>query len=231
MIKRKNILLISLISLSTVSLIAVGFSSWIINNTVGDTSDNFKITFGKVEDNSISTSITSSDLTIAFDALSKDSCTGSITNGDGNVEDLNYSVTFTLTSQVLDLSTISLSFEYNDVAKTFQSTLDKEIKYVDCSCLNNFSYEMPENNVTKGTVDSNTGVTIDVTYTESSGVKTSATVTANFAFEWGEAFGNKNPCISEVEDIITVLNNFENAYSTLEEQQINLTITPVLGSN
>ena len=47
MIKNKNnkYILYTLISLSLISVVSVGFSSWIINNSKGDTTENFNITF------------------------------------------------------------------------------------------------------------------------------------------------------------------------------------------
>ena len=88
--KKNKYILYTLISLSLISVVSVGFSSWIINNSKGDTTENFNITFGEVIDNTISANITSSDVSVSFDALEADLCTNEITNGDGNVEDLNY---------------------------------------------------------------------------------------------------------------------------------------------
>ncbi len=213
----------TLCGLTILSLGTVGFSSWIINSTQGD-SENFNISFGEISDNTIQAFITSSDTTIRFDALESSYCTNEITNGDGQLEDLNYSVTFTLTSASTSLVNMKLNFEYDDNAALFTSTLGRNPQYINCSVLNDFSYTMPSGNQNEATVSENSGVKLNVDYTNEA--LTEATVTVNFSFSWGNAFGNVNPCTSKVENVIEVLNNFKTAYQKITNNVINLTITP-----
>ncbi|MBO8427220.1 MAG: hypothetical protein IAC58_01510 [Firmicutes bacterium] len=227
--KSKNkIILYSLLGLSIISLAGVGFSSWVINNTKEATTDNFSITFGEVVENSITTQITSSDLQIRFDALSDEYCTNEITNGEETSEDLNYSVSFTLTSTDVDLTTISLEFAYSN-EENFKSTLGGTTQYIDCTCLTDFTYEMPDSDVSDVTATNNSAATFDVTY---GGSKLTANVTVSFSFKWGSVFGenNNNPCTSTVDNVVTKLKDFENAYSAFENTTINLKITPSLGN-
>lgn len=214
----------TLCGLTILSLGTVGFSSWIINSTQGD-SENFNISFGEISDNTIQASITSSDTTIRFDALESSYCTNEITNGDGQLEDLNYSVTFTLISASTSLVNMKLNFEYDDNATTFTSTLGTDPhQYINCSVLNDFSYTMPSGDQNEATVSENSGVKLNVDYTNEA--LTEATVTVNFSFSWGNAFENVNPCTSQVKNVIEVLNNFKTAYKKITNNVINLTITP-----
>lgn len=221
---KSRIFIYTLCGLTILSLGTVGFSSWIINSTQGD-SENFNISFGEISDNTIQASITSSDTTIRFDALESSYCTNEITNGDGQLEDLNYSVTFTLTSASTSLVNMKLNFEYDGNAATFTSTLGTNPQYINCSVLNDFSYTMPSVDQSDATVSENSGVKLKVDYTNEK-TFTEATVTVNFSFSWGNAFGNVNPCTSKVENVIGVLNNFKTAYQKITNNVINLTITP-----
>ena len=229
MIKRNKskYILYTLLGLTLVSVTSVGFSSWIINNTQGDTTGNFTITFGDVIDNTISAKIIDSDVIVSFDALEADSCTNEITNGDGNVEDLNYGVTFTLTS-ANSLVGINLDFTYSNTSNFISALGTNPNDYINCACLTNFTYTMPIDNVSDATITENTAVKLKVTY--SNGTKTSATIEANFAFSWGSVFGKFNPCKSEVNDVDIKLNNFKTAYSKVINEQINLTITPKISA-
>ncbi len=222
--KKNKYILYTLISLSLISVVSVGFSSWIINNSKGDTTGNFNITFGEVIDNTISANITSSDVSVSFDALEKSLCTNEITNGDGKVEDLNYGVTFTLTS-ANSLAGINLDFTYSNTSNFISALGTNPNDYINCACLTNFTYVMPNDNVTDNTITENTAVKLKVTY---SNEFKNAEVVANFAFSWGSVFGNVNPCKSEVKDVATKLNNFKTAYSNVTNEQINLKITPKL---
>ena len=224
--KKNKYILYTLISLSLISVVSVGFSSWIINNTKGDTTGNFTITFGDVIDNTISAEITDSDVIVSFDALKADSCTNEITNGDGNVEDLNYGVTFTLSS-ANSLVGINLDFTYGNTTNFITNLGTNPNDYINCACLTDFTYTMPNANVTDDTNTENTAVKLKVTY---SNEFKNAEVVANFAFSWGSVFGNVNPCKSEVNDVDIKLNNFKTAYSKVINEQINLTITPKLSA-
>lgn len=225
--KKNKYILYTLISLSLISVVSVGFSSWIINNSKGDTTENFNITFGEVIDNTISANITSSDVSVSFDALEADLCTNEITNGDGNVEDLNYGVTFTLTS-ANSLVGINLDFTYSNTSNFISALGTNPNDYINCACLTNFTYTMPIDNVSDATNTENTAVKLNVTY--SNGTKTSATIEANFAFSWGSVFGNVNPCKSEIDNVDIKLNSFKTAYSKVINEQINLTITPKISA-
>lgn len=224
--KKNKYILYTLISLSLISVVSVGFSSWIINNSKGDTTENFNITFGEVIDNTISANITSSDVSVSFDALEADLCTNEITNGDGNVEDLNYGVTFTLTS-ANSLVGINLDFTYSNTSNFISALGTNPNDYINCACLTNFTYVMPIDNVSDATNTENTAVTLTVTY---SNEFKNAEVVANFAFSWGSVFGNVNPCKSEIDNVDIKLNSFKTAYSKVINEQINLTITPKISA-
>ena len=213
-----------------VSLLTIGFSSFIIDGSVSDDTHQVSATIGDVIDNTVIATINDSecDYNISFDNLKNGN--GNITNGDNNTEDLEFKIVYTLKTTTNDLNTnnYEVSVSINEEAKTSYANLKdgNNVSYIDSSCLTNFSFTLPSSNgnITTNPVVNN--VTNSVTYINNKEAK----VTSIFSFEWGDKFNNTNPCYSTDINIGTYLNDFVNKCKNLKS--IVVTITPkYIGGN
>ena len=218
---KKKILFGGVTVLSLAAIAGIGYASWVIANNVGDTSDNLDIQIGAISSSSMNVNTTNQDTVVRFDALANEACTNGITNGDGEVEDLEYSVTFTLTSSG-SLNGVTLDFTY-DGTSDFISALDGNPQYIDTTCLTDCTYTLAGYGVSGATLTGNDAGTITVTYTDTSAY-TTANITVAFKFAWGSAFGGVNPCVSTVDNVADVLEAFNTAFNTVSGSTISLTI-------
>lgn len=87
--KRKNFILYSILSLAVISLITVGFSSFILDGSVKDDSNSVNANIGDVIDKTIIANIIDNecDYNISFDNLENGN--GNITNNSATYEDLS----------------------------------------------------------------------------------------------------------------------------------------------
>ena len=229
-IKKNKIVLYSLLSLMGVSLLTIGFSSFIIDGSVSDDSYGVTANLGDVIDNTIITTINDSecDYNISFDNLENGN--GNITNGDKKEEDLEFKIVYTLqtTTNDINLNNYKVSVSINNDAKESYASLkdSNNFSYIDSSCLTDFSFTLPSSNgnITTNPIVNN--VTNSVTYINNKEAK----VTSIFSFKWGEKFNNTNPCYSTDINIGTYLNDFVNKCKNLKG--IVVTITPsYIGGN
>lgn len=175
-------------SLSAVSLMGVGFASWVITGGDTKTTGSINVTVGEIEDKRVVFSVAPAvgeNNAVNFDANSKYTEGNLITAGAKSVEDLTFNVKYTVKAN-------KGAPNWSVSAKLIGTNYDKAVtaKYI----------EMPTTLSTAGATalskpadSSNTGdvkVTINSEETE----YTTYTVDQTFAFTWGEAFNNTNPC-------------------------------------
>lgn len=188
--------------LSTVSLMGVGFASWIING--GDNRDigNIQISVADTVDNSIKfTSARVSEPTISFDAK-KDDTTGPITGDSQHDEDLNFSIEYVLTCPnaskfggVKAYMTISDAATTGTNGKALADAITAPKNYL-VAPLSTSNAEKTEiaSKLTDKTEDGNTGNLSNKKYsTTVTGTGPIYTFTTVFSFNWGSAFNNMNP--------------------------------------
>lgn len=231
-IKKSNLTIYILTSAAFISLIGVGFSSWVLDKIQGD-SQQINAEIGKITDNSLIASIDkgSSKLDpICFDA--NDANGEIVANGDSKVsENMDFVVAFNIEAgYALNGGDIEIKFTFDDIAKEYSTYLDASpesqyIQYIDTSCLKEFAFTMPT--ATNTTID-NTPKTISSVVTYSNEYK-SAKVVSTFTFKWGSAFEYKNPCESKNISVIETLKAFNYAFSQIgsdTDKAFTVTITP-----
>lgn len=210
--------------LSAVSLATVGFSAWIINGSISDDNTTISFSVGDVTDNSIAVNIIdATNNSIAFDS-NVNGGTG-IFKGDGDKEDMDFSVKYKVTSGMPFDSTsgnVKISYTYSNDFEGIKGLSNSNGKqFIDTSCLNVANYTLD------GTTTSFQNSAITVEYNEN---KTIATVTHTWTFEWGSAFNNLNPCDITSDPDGTYANNLKTFTSTaktaMTDKTFTITITP-----
>lgn len=184
-------------SLSAVSLMGVGFASWVINEAKSTDTDDITIKVEDVINNRITISgATVSDPTIKFDA--NGNTPGDLLEAQGTTEDLEFSISYTITNN-----------KKENKFKVFAYITENDKQIAFSTAVNNKLIIMPEAlNINKsgmtaaltfnGTaVPTGTGATI----TEKV-VGTTYSVTQTFKFKWGLAFANKNPVEVSSKDVV-----------------------------
>lgn len=235
MIKKKTnkIVMYSLIGLATVSLAAVGFSSWIIDGSIDSSNNNVTVNVSNAEDRTTLIELGTCDTNISFD-YDKES-----TNPNPNIifddnattdEDLEFYLVYTIESNSsLKDGKHRISISFDETTKNVYSTLNATNKYIDYSCLTDFSFILGEagDNIATETTDLK-NITNKLVYNDATGF-TSATVTSTFTFAWGEYFNGKNPCEygngvgDKVEtDYAEKLKHFNNA---VQNKKFNINVT------
>lgn len=186
-------------SLSAVSLMGVGFASWVISGGDTKTTGNINVTVGEIEDKRVVFSvdpIVGSDSEVKFDADSKYTG-GLIGAGTNSKEDLTFNVTYTVKA---DNSIQNWSVSAKLIGTNYDKAVADGAKYI----------VMPETlssagatALTKPTADS-TSDDLQVTLNKKATEYTTYAVVQKFTFKWGEAFNNTNPCnVKEGEQIWT----------------------------
>lgn len=224
-LKGKHSSLKLVLFLSAVSLATVGFSGWIINGSITDANTTISFSVGDVTDNSIAVKIIdATNNSIVFDS-NVDGGTG-IFKGDGDKDDMDFSVKYTVTSGIPLNSTsgnVKISYTYSndfDGIKGLSNSNGKQ--FIDTSCLNVANYTLD------GTTTSFQNSAITVEYNEN---KTIATVTHKWTFKWGSAFNSDNPCNITSDPNGTYaesLRTFVSAAKTAmaDDKNFTITITP-----
>lgn len=231
-IKSFKIMYLSL-GVALVSVVAVGFSNWILIN---EDSDNgfIQAQIGSLKETTVTAEITKSDdLYVRFDA--NDNADGLITSGSSTeTEKLTFSVELTVNKgDVASFDSLKVTFDFNDEdggAKKFIETVAADPQYVNAEFLKGtyaieLSEKAPESEVTSG------DGFFKYKYTVADKV---ATISASFTFKWGSAFGGENPCNEKVQNTSNVLEKFGVAFDDFKEtvssenanSNIVLTITP-----
>ena len=234
--KKKKTYIYILSGVALVSLISVGFSTWIIDKIQGAEVGNISVTIGKIDDSSLRIELSDvegeNDLNpIRFDSLRADQCLegGVITNGDGKVEKMSFKFTYTLTSGsgFSKENKIKVNYTFDGKASEYISKLGNE-GFIDTTCIVNYSISGIDGSTTsisKVSEKNNKLVAVDSTISYPD--KNSAKVTSTFNFGWGIEFSNQNPCLASNGSIMDTLKAFETAYNGISgDKSINVTITP-----
>lgn len=173
-------------SLSAVSLMGVGFASWVISGGDTKTTGNINVTVGEIEDKRVVFSVApavGSDSEVKFDADSKYT-DGLIGAGTNSKEDLTFNVKYTVKA---NKSSPNWRVSAKLIGDNFANAVAK--KYI----------VMPETLSSTGATALNKPAenlhteTVNVTITTGTEYTTYA-VEQKFTFSWGEAFNGKNPC-------------------------------------
>lgn len=188
-------------SLSAVSLMGVGFASWVLNG--GDKKDvrNISISVAGTEDNSITfVSVpTLKDGDIKFDAKANDA-TGPITWDGKNSEKLDFTIEYTINCvndkkfggvkayMTIDNTTI-------DTGQALANAIGSKNYLIAPLATEESGAAVIANSLTVETNDANAGKLTNKKYattvdnTDTSSYK----FTTVFSFNWGSTFGNENP--------------------------------------
>ena len=230
---KRKIGIYSLICLSSIAVVSVGFSSWILNGSVSDDSTPIRAVIGTVIDKTIVAHIddTESDYSIRFDNLLGTSTSVSngdntnVSNGDNKKEDLEFTIVYTLESptQAINQNNFKVDLTFNEEAvnsyKNLIDTTDSKT-YVNTSCLTNTSFTLP---TTNQIVKSNDYIKHEITYDVDSNYK-KVSIRSTFTFAWGSKFNYKNPGLMDDVNLAIYLNDFKAKVDQLET--LVLTITP-----
>ncbi len=198
-------------SLAAVSLMGIGFSTWIINTKSDPTSvGDISVTVADTTNISVTISEASVvDSIVKFDADHSKHTSDSLLNcGDNDTEDLTFSLKYTVTvgtdaskweikAAIDDTSTAgngkftsAVSAKYFTLPDTLGIKTDTDSSKV---CLNQSS-TTGTNGLTISSTDGTLGGTTTKIYT----------VTQTFTFAWGEAFAKMNPvAVTATDDIYT----------------------------
>ena len=231
------------LGLSLVSLASVGFANWVIINTE-KTTQAINATIGAVNDSNIKASIvpeneqgTGSDFNVKFDSK-KDDNTGLITSGTDDYEKLDFKVVLTIDKGgIANFSSIKVNLAFDTSAgsgaKLFIDALGTTPEYIDTTILSS-TYDITLSNdhvsestsVPTGTGDSNSGDYLTYTTSISGNI---LTLTLNYKFKWGEAFGGFNPCEEKGTNPTQTLREFKDVFEkefAAQNKPATLVITP-----
>lgn len=207
----------AILGLTAVSLIGIGFSSWIINAFTEKSIDkNVTVTAGSFDDKRFDFKVTSeSDLTIKFDSLSTGD--SDVIKGSGDEENLDFSFTCSINkTESISTDLAGIYVKFSDTGKTskINDLVSSHIVQTpisfgeDSSDSTNgkYGYLLIAGN------DFNTPLDpVEVTYDNPAGTKKyTCTITDSgdtysieitFNFAWGSAFGYENPTnVSSTDD-------------------------------
>lgn len=204
-------------SLSAVSLMGVGFATWIIQGTTPtDTGEQIQVLVSGTEDKRVTLSNAqiswpSGKTGLVFDAQSTDS-TGPIIYGGTSSDEqlaftLSFDVKFTATASFASINAYMTS-DWTSFGTYFTTDNNDAAKYV----VSPISVTAPtETNGVGSTVVANkTSIT-----TLKDGTADTYTVTKNYSFSWGKFFDNKNP--GEVTEASGKADSYISALKTLQD--------------
>lgn len=180
-------------SLSAVSLMSVGFASWLIEGKQEGKTNGITVDVGAVTDNRISiTGVSVEEGTIAFDAAAKDT-SGAILKKTGvGVEDLSFTIKYTVNNTNANNKFHVFAYIETDNQVAFTNATHAEKQLITMpTALNITETGTPVNSVSF-TGDALTFANGAVRETGQTGNDT-VTVTQTFTFGWGKAFGGFNP--------------------------------------
>lgn len=220
-------------SLSAVSLMGVGFASWIIKGSTPADVDNINVEVGTVDDQRIKVVVGSPTITsqLSFDAAQDSE--GEITS-TANHETLSFSVNYKV-----EVKNSALDFKVDATwaPGTHMNSFLNEKSYISSpfknSDGNNIKLEVAGKEA-KGTAGSTnpdshvttTGFHTDAPASSASDGVTTYTCKTTFYFGWGTAFGSMNPVYEGgklgTDGIINALTELQN----LKNETFTITLTP-----
>lgn len=232
----------AILGLVGVSLLGVGFSSWMINASTQTTAaNNVTVSAGDFSDKRFDFKITEkTDTTVKFDSVAGDSDT---IKGDAGQEDLNFTIKCSIKNTgttATDLVGIFVKFEDAGTSKIGDLVTNKYIQTpvafgTDSSDSTNGTYGY---NVLKGSQLSET--TVEESYTNPASAKKftftvaeneengTYDITMTFNFAWGESFNYDNPANANSSDshYNSTIEGLK-ALSAADSLALNVTLTAV----
>ena len=190
-------------SLSAVSLMSVGFASWLIEGKQEGTTNGITVDVGAVTDNRISiTGVSVEEGAIVFDAAANDTEGAILKKGTSGVEDLSFKIKYTVNNA--NTANKFHVFAYIETTKQTNFTDASNKKLITMPTALNIS----ETDSLVNSVSFNgTAVTLAdhaVRQADETGNGT-FTITQEFTFGWGQAFGGHNPStVKEGDNIFDV---------------------------
>lgn len=219
--KKNKYIVYGVIALSALSLFGVGFAAWWeIDGSLGDETS-VTVSVGDLTNKTLIVEIQdTSDLNFAFDNIEKGGT--NISNGDGEKEDLSFTVNFRLESSrtINDANTFNILASFNSTSISKYQELDTE-EYIVADCLTDYGFNLP---TASGTLTTNNSyITGSITYDADF---KGADVSLTYKFAWGAKFKGENPGKWEG-DILTIGEYLEDFTAKAKDLlQINLTIAP-----
>ena len=183
-LNKSKIVGVAAVSLAAVSLIGVGFASWVVEGiTVTNKDQTVSVTVGEITDNRVNFTAGSEDHEVAFESNGD---SGEVLKGTGNLQNLDFSVWYTATSKDCFTSkNLKITLTFSGDLVNLLSGQETEKKYLSLSC-------------TSGWTQTNE---FEYTKTISSKVETRETI--NFTFAWGKFFGGDNPSATATTSNVT----------------------------
>lgn len=193
-LNKSKIVGVAAVSLAAVSLIGVGFASWVITGIKGTiASPEVSVTVGEVSDERAMITATAVNSSLCFDAPADDTTGPIIYKAGTDGEDLSFSFKVSADKVVGGTIKVKAAIE----GYTVDSGIGKAI--------NDGYLTAPKNS---------NSVSLGASAVEI-GTLTSSTLTETYTFEfgWGSKFGTKNPSVyatdENVETVLTELNKFK----------------------
>lgn len=173
-LNKSKIVGVAAVSLAAVSLIGVGFASWVVEGiTVTNKDQTVTVEVGTITDNRVNFTAGSENSKVAFESNGTD---GAVLKGTGNLQDLNFSVWYTATSKDFFTSKdLKITLTFSGDLVTLLSRQETEQKYLTLSC-------------TSGWTKTN-----EFEYTKTITKAVDPKETIDFTFAWGKFFGEQNP--------------------------------------
>lgn len=184
-LNKSKIVGVAAVSLAAVSLIGVGFASWIVEGiTVTNKDQTVTVAVGEITDNRVDFTAGSDDSKVAFES---NGTGGTVLKGTEDAQDLAFSVWYTATSTDFFTSKdLKITLTFSGDLVTLLNGQDASNKYLDLSIS------------TLGWTKTNE---FEYTKTISSAVGTKETI--EFTFAWGSFFGKDNPSATATTDNVT----------------------------
>lgn len=191
-------------SLSAVSLMGVGFASWVLTGTNNmDTTGNITVNVGDVEDKRVliqSAVVDANNNTVAFDANSKGSGDLGIEGTGDQAEDRTFSLTYVVRVHNGMTSAWNVKAQLTGNADNYKTAVNKK-KYITMPM--EIGLDAEKISVSSTSTDQAGKLTIDKSTDSATTGYTDWKVNQTFKFGWGDAFAGKNPVnITKNDDII-----------------------------
>lgn len=215
-------------SLSAISLMGVGFASWIITGNNEVSTEQIQITVANIQNKRITISDINKDGSILFDADPKDT-SGDIQASSGSNCSLSFTVSYTVTpgSNEVSVGGIKAKFELisghtgdtTDVDALKASITDKVIVAPWDTEKLGTAYETIYTETDTKKEHTNGGQKFDLIST----TKSNTRYTTTFSFVWGDSYNNQNPSYKDDAD------SFANSLAALkklkEAESVKIKIT------
>ncbi len=230
------------LGLSVVSLATVGFANWVIINTDKTTVDDFNVVFGQTSESTLKAELVTEgenkcDFEIRFDSKKGDD-EGLITSGTSETdqyEKLDFKVVVKIDKGTLgsfDSINVNLAFDKTSAESGTQDFIDafdnSTTQYIDTYILSK-TYDIRLSDEAVSTAAQAESGKDYLTY-ETAIEGSALTLTLNYKFKWGDAFGGLNPSEGNDYNAVQVLNQFKEAFTTYENRKdkkpVTLVITP-----